>query len=1144
MDIEAFIERWTSREGGAERANYQMYICELCDLISVARPEPAGCERDYNDYAFERAVRRRPSDEIASCRRIDLYKRGCFILEAKQSRLPGGRKALPDQSSLLPPARTSSRRAHGENWDAYMRNARQQAEGYVHLLEPDHPAPPFVIVCDVGRAFELFADFSGTGRAYTHFPDRKRFRIRIEDLRDPQIRALLARVWDDPYSLDPARQTAFVTRNVAARLAAVSRSLEGQHHPEDVALFLMRCIFCMFAEDVDLLPKGKFTKLLEECLSSPATLIRLLGELWQKMDNADRRERFFSYFASDLRHFNGNLYRDARVLPLGRDDIAALIAAAKHSWIEVDPAIFGTLLEQALDPDERRKLGAHYTPRVYVERLVEATVMEPLRADWKDALKQAEDAVEQHDLPEAISIVGTFHRQLCATRVLDPACGTGNFLYVSLELMKKLEGEVLETLASLGDTESLGLERDTVGPHQFLGIERNPRAAAIADLVIWIGYLQQHYRMRTGHPKEPILRAVSNINAGERFGKDALVTWDGAPGMLIVEKDGKRIEFCPGPKRVEWPQAEFIVGNPPFLGGKDLRARLGDAYAEALWQVNPQMNESADLVMYWWDRAAELLTSKDTRLRRFGFVTTNSISQLFQRRTVERHLSARNPVGIIMAIPDHPWTKAARDSAAVRIAMTVVEAGRCDGLVQRITNERALDLDDPILEYLNEIGPINADLTIGTDVGHAQALQANRALCTRGVALHGGGFLVSPTLAQAMGLGQVAGLEKHIRSYRHGKDLTGRQRGLMVIDLEGLEAAQVRDLYPLVYQHVLEHVKPVREQNNEPYRKLNWWKFGRKHTDLRSSLAALPRYIATVETAKHRVFQFLDGGILSDNKIVCIALDDAADLAVLHSSVHAAWYLANSGMLGVYAREAVYVKSRCFDPFPFPDAPAHIRDRLRAAGEELDALRKRVLEDNPDVTLTGLYNVLEKLKAGEALTPKEADVKRRCLVLILQELHETIDRLTTDAYGWKHGLKGDEIIERLVALNLDRAREEADGYVRWLRPDYQAPRFARQDAPQTKELDLVAAVIPIDRAKAAFPKERNLQRLAIEAVVNGANSAMDAASVARSFRNGGRRIEPRVAQILLNLAIYGHIYALPDGRFIGRENRSFSRHAA
>ncbi len=429
MEAEAFIARWTAREGGAERANYQMFLAEVCDVIGVPRPEPAGVEREFNNYVFERGVRRRDSDPVNSTLRIDLYKKGCFILEAKQSRLPGAKNALPAQLSLPDLERDAmGRRGAARNWDAMMAAARKQAEDYVFLLDASHPAPPFLITCDVGHAFEIYADFTGTGRAYSQFRGRKGFRIYLEDLRNAETRALLAAIWTDPASLDPARESARVTRAIAGRLAEVSRSLEKSYAPQDVALFVMRCIFCMFAEDVDLLPNGEFTRLLEDCTKSPRTLVPLLEELWSKMDEPSEEKRFFSYFRTHLRHFNGNLYRNARAFPLAAEEIGELVAAAKHKWTEVDPAIFGTLLEQALEPTERRKLGAHYTPRAYVVRLVEATVMEPLRADWRRALKQADGEKDAGNERGAATILRAFHHRLCTTRVLDPACGTGNFL--------------------------------------------------------------------------------------------------------------------------------------------------------------------------------------------------------------------------------------------------------------------------------------------------------------------------------------------------------------------------------------------------------------------------------------------------------------------------------------------------------------------------------------------------------------------------------------------------------------------------------------------------------------------------------------------------------------------------------------------
>ncbi len=1124
MDLNAFIDRWSARRGGAERANYQMFLTELCEALELPRPDPASDDNRSNDYVFERGVKRRESEGVASTTRIDLYKRGCFILEAKQSRASQRDDGGAQLSFFKPEDGASLASAEGK-WDTLMRNARRQAEDYVFRLPPDHPAPPFILVCDVGYVFEVYADFSGSGRAYTHFPDRKGFRIKLEDLRNPDIAARLRTIWTDPHALDPTREAARVTRDIAKRLAEVSKRLEGKHPPEEVALFLMRCIFTMFAEDVDLLPKGKFTDLLRERLDAPEGFAPMLAELWRKMDAPNHDDRFYSGFGVYLKHFNGGLFKDARAFPLAREDIGELLAAAAHNWRYVEPAIFGTLVEQALDPAERRKLGAHYTPRSYVERLVEVTVMEPLREDWTAAQIKAGDARDRGELKEAVAAIRAFHHQLCTTRVLDPACGTGNFLYVALELMKRLEGEVLEALAELGETEGIGLE--TVDPHQFLGIELNVRAAAIAELVLWIGYLQQHYRNRSEHPAEPILKAFGNIQQ-----KDAVLTWDGYPERQFEMRDGEAVQVFPNARRPDWPEAEFIVGNPPFIGGKDLRSRMEPGYAEALWKAHPHMNESADFVMYWWDRAAELLTRKKTPLRRFGLVTTNSISQVFQRRVMERHLNAKAPVSIIFAVPDHPWTKATKDSAAVRIAMTAARAGMHEGELREVVSEAGLDSDEPTLAFVSREGKVNSDLTVGVDVTRATALLANEGVCSPGVKLHGSGFIVSTSQAAHLGLGGRPGLERHIRHYRNGRDLTASPRGVMVIDLFGLSAATVRRDFPEVYQHVLATVKPERDTNNRAAYRDNWWIFGEPRREFRPALAGLSRYVATVETAQHRTFQFLDAAILPDNRLICFALDDAAALALLSSSVHVCWALATGGLL---EDRPIYTKSKGFDPFPFPDPDEATRARLRALGEELDATRKTVQAEHPDLTLTGLYNVLEKVRAGAELTPAEADVKSRGRVLILKDLHDQIDRATADAYGWPYDLSNEEILERLVALNAERAKEEAAGHVRWLRPDYQIPRFAKGAASaKTGELDLGAQVVAIDKGLPAFPKDKGEQVMAIRAVLQAANRPMDAAAVSRAFKGGGKKIEQRVVQALRTLVRYAEIIPLPDGTFAAR----------
>lgn len=883
----------------------------------------------------------------------------------------------------------------------------------------------------------------------------------------------------------------------------------------------------MFAEDVDLLPKGKFTALLKERLDAPDSFAPMLVDLWRKMDAIHHADRFYSGFGVYLKHFNGGLFKDAKAFPLGREDIGELLAAADHNWRYVEPAIFGTLVEQALDPKERRQLGAHYTPRSYVERLVEVTVMEPLRADWNAAQLKAGDAKERGDLKEAVVAVRAFHHALCTTRVLDPACGTGNFLYVSLELMKRLEGEVLEALAELGETETIGLEE--VDPHQFLGIELNVRAAAIAELVLWIGYLQQHYRNRSEHPAEPILKAFGNIQQ-----KDAVLTWDGYPELQFEMRDGVAIQVFPNARRPEWPAAEFIVGNPPFLGkGAAMRGPLGDAYVEALWAAHSWIDQSTDLVMYWWDRAAELLVGKRPVLRRFGLVTTNSLTGVFNRRTLDRHLKAKAPVSVIYAVPDQPWTKASAESAAVRISMTVAMAGSHDGRLDQAVHESGIETDDPLIIYEQYSGRIHADLEVGADVAGSKALLANEGVACNGMMLAGQGFVLSAAEAEYLAKGDAA-VGELIRPFLNGAELVRLRRGRSVIDAFGLDDTSLRQDHPAIYQHLLQTVKPERDLNRREAFRRRWWVFGEPRRTFRPALENLPRFIGTTETSKHRLFQFIESKFLVDHMIIAIAFDDGESLALLSSKVHVTWATRAGGWLGV-GNDPRYSKSRCFDPFPFPDPSEPTRATLRALGEELDATRKTVQAEHPDLTLTGLYNVLEKVRAGTALTDAEADVKARGRVLILKDLHDQIDRATADAYGWPHDLTDEQILEKLVALNAERAKEEAAGQVRWLRPDYQIPRFAKGAAAQkTGELDLGANVVVLDKGLPAFPKDKGEQVMAIRAVLQASGRPMDAAAVSRAFKGGGRKIEQRVVQALNTLVRYAEITALADGTFAAR----------
>ncbi|HTN14742.1 MAG TPA: DNA methyltransferase [Sphingomonadaceae bacterium] len=868
--------------GGSEMSNYQLFVERLTGALGLPQPEFAREETRFNDYVFERNVTFRHPNGTSSTGRIDCYKRGCFILEAKQS--AKRQQALETEQLALAGLETAQKLGHAKrgtkSWDKVMIAARRQAEDYARALPVDHGYPPFLLIVDVGNVIEIYADFSGLGKNYDHFLDRHSYRLSMDDLLHEEVQQRLAAIWTDPQSLNPTRKSAEVTRDIAERLAKIAKRLEKRYAPVDIAEFLMRCLFTMFAEDVGsdneaerLIPNRGFETLLHQMIDTPQHFAPALESLWRIMNTGGYESRL----NAPIKRFNGGLFRNVRALPLDQDDIIELYNAAKRRWGDVEPAIFGALLESALDPAERSQLGAHYTPRPYVERLVIPTIMEPLRADWEEVKVRVEDLHRQGEDDKALQAVRNFHHRLCTIRVLDPACGTGNFLYVSLELMKRLEGEVLDALDALGENESkLLLDGETVSPRQFYGLELNPRAVPIADLVLWIGFLK--WQLKTVDARdvpEPILNAYGTIRH-----QDALIAYDGkellrdGQGNLITIWDGVTRKLHPitgeevpdetarketyhyvKPRRADWPEVEFIVGNPPFIGGGSMRAELGDGYARACWTVRPEVPGGADFVMHFWDEAARRLTAKPAKkgavnpLRRFGFITTNSITQTFSRRVVERWMTAKEPLSLVYAVPDHPWMKSA-DKAAVRIAMTVAQAGNLDGVLAEVVSEEELNTDTPKVELERREGKVTANLRLGADFACLKLLLANDHLAHMGVKLHGDGFIVES--ASVAGFSSVD--KGRVRKFVNGRDLVQRSRNAFVIDLFGLSADQARADFPAEYQRVVDRVKPERDQNNRSTYRINWWIFGEPRTEWRSATLGLRRFIVTTRTAKHRTF--------------------------------------------------------------------------------------------------------------------------------------------------------------------------------------------------------------------------------------------------------------------------------------------------
>ena len=1118
-----------------------MFLNELCDLLDVPRPDPAGPDDEKNAYVFERAVPFPNPDGSTTVKRIDLYKRDCFVLEAKQG---SDRVEGAEPFSLTPHRRIRRGTAvrGTTSWDAAMYEAKGQAELYVRNLPASEHNPPFIIVADVGHSIELFSDFSRQGRTYIPFPDPRTHRLKLRDLAEADIRERLKQVWTEPLALDPSRRTAKVTREVAAKLAELARSLEHSGYaPDLVAHFLMRCLFTFFAEDVGLLPKDCFTAMLSRLREDGriTAFPDMAGSLWATMKTGG----FSPILMQSVLRFNGGLFDQATALPLTDEQIGLLIDSGRKQWREVEPTIFGTLLERALDKNERHKLGAHFTPRAYVERLVLPTIVEPLREQWSNVQAAAVTLAKGGQLPEARKHVSDFLDELCNTTILDPACGTANFLYVAMEHMKRLEGEVRDMLHSLGETQTVfeGTGH-SVDPHQFLGIEINPRAAAIAELVLWIGYLQWHFRtFGSRMPAEPIIKPFHNIEC-----RDAVLDYDHKEPVLdaeckpVTRWDGQTSKQHPvtgedvpdeaartlvfrytNPRKAAWPKADIVVGNPPFIGNKRMRSALGDGYVEALRKAWREIPETVDFVMFWWHMAAE--ATRTRLLSRFGFITTNSITQSFNREVIQT--ATANGLSLAFAIPDHPWVDSL-DGAAVRVAMTVGTMSASPGMLLRIKQEQGADEGTASVTFDQVSGRIHPDLKVGADVSSSGRLRANSGISFMGVTLVGQGFVVEP------GDSLITQEPAAMRRYLVGNELNRKAKNRHVIDFFGSSMPEAEDKYPASFQRLLVRVKPERDASSRATYRANWWLFGEKRPAMRAATAGLPRYRAICRTAKYLVFQFVDGDIIVESKVVAIAQADAYVLGVLSSRPHVAWAVSTGSRHGV-GNDLTYNNSLCFETFPFPSCSSSQQERVREFGERLDAHRKRQLAQYQSLTITDTYNALETLRSGQPFPVNEKQIHEQGLVSVLKQIHDDLDAAVFDAYGWPYDLTDDEILKRLVELNRERCEEEKRGIIRWLRPEYQNPEGA-QAASTTQGALPIEPESPetspaVAGAKRPWPKTLPEQAQSVRAVLAEQPTGLTPEQLARLFLRANTQ---RVTDMLNTLVSLGQARTLEGDRYV------------
>ncbi len=945
-----FVQKWERTEL-KERASYQEHFMDVCRL--VGHQTPAELDPDGTFFCFEAGMKTTTGGQGYA----DVWYKGHFAIEYKGK---GKYKTLDD---------------------AYQQLLRYRENLY---------NPPLLIVCDIEH-WEIHTNWPNTEKKITTFTNA--------DITRPRFQRILRALFFDPDQLHPDRTSAQVTASAADVFKKVADNMRSwEASPDRIAHFLTKLVFCLFAEDVGLLPaggngRGLFTEIIEQTRQKPKDFQYYAEQLFQAM--ADGGKAFFR----DIPYFDGLLFEDVVVEELSLEALAALEQACHLDWSAVEPAIFGTMFERSLDPSKRAQLGAHYTSRDDILLIVEPVLMQPLRREWETIQAEAAPIREGFEAALAegnrrrikdygdklLALREQMLHQLRSVTVLDPACGSGNFLYISLQLLKDMEKEVIQHPLWI----DLPLALPEVHPRQLYGIEINPIAHDLASIVVWIGYIQ--WQQNNGYLsfKEPILEPLRNIQQ-----MDAILAFDEAGN----------------PVEPEWPSVDVIVSNPPFLGAKKMIGEMGEKYVAQVRQVyEGRLPAFSDLVTYWFERARQMI--EQGRAERAGLLATNSIAMGANLPVLKRIKESGN---IFMAWSDRDWIL---DGAAVRVAMIGFDNGT--------ESEKTLDG--------KPVNKINADLSGSFDLTQAKQLAQNQGIAFIGVAQLGP-FVVDENTAEQWLAARLSNRDV-LKRYANASDLVRRSERNWIIDFGDRTLEEIKE-YIEPYTFAEEHVKTYRLETNTIPHEYPWWRHWRPRAEMKQAVKNLSRWCAVPIVSKHRLIVWLTNEILPSHLLTVVAREDDYFFGVLHSRFHELWALRTGTSLEDRPR---YTPSNSFETFPFPwppgqepnDHPAY--RAISAAAQQLNDEREAWLNP-PGVsgkaleqrTLTNLYNALlvfrgeppAEGKSHPKIIPAAGDFAPR-----LAELHEALDRAVCDAYGWEYDVLGDEeeILRLLLELNLERA---------------------------------------------------------------------------------------------------------------------------
>ena len=917
-----FIAKWR-RSRGQEAAGAQEWFIDLCRVVGHGTPNELDPMQSW--FTFERSLR----EASGRLGRADVYKQGYFAWEFKG--------------------------LHRDLNDAYA-----QLQRYREALSN----PPILVVSDF-QTIEIHTNFTNKVSEVHIIP--------LSELDEPENLELLRNVFNEPFKLEPQITPDDVTRETADIFAEIAISMRARGIDSlEVARFLNRLVFCFFAQDVRLLPDRVLSDLCENYNANPAEFDAALLELFHSMNEGKR----FGF--TPIPHFNGDLFNDPNTICMTGGELEKLVEATLPNWAHIDPSIFGTLFERVIDPEKQGLIGAEYTTEADILTVINPVIMDPLRDEWNHLQARVGALMlfdGRKDEKTASELLREFQARIASLTVLDPACGSGNFLYIALRQLRDLEKEVIGFAVEHGFT---GFAPQVM-PEQFLGIERDDYASELARTSLWIGYLQ--WSIENGYPfeREPVLGALNTI---ER--RDAILEWD---------DEGTPVE-------PEWPSADYIVGNPPFLGHVPFREQLGDEYVGAVYALyGERIPNSSDLCCYWFEKARAQIEAGVCR--RAGLLATQAIRFQSNRPVLER---IKESGDIFHVISDREWRGSDPDAASVHISIVCFDDGTED--------VRALDG----IRTSN----INTDLTRGPDLTQARQLTGNAGISFMG-SLRGGAFEITREVAESMlNLPNPHGKPNSdvVRRWIIGRDINQINRDMWIIDFGTDMPESDAAMYEAPFEYIAEKVKPDRIKNRVTRRAERWWIHVSSAPQMRKALEGLPRYIATSQTSQHRMFKYIDGDVLPDSTVIAFARDDDYFFGVLQSRIHMLWAEGVGSQLREAESGLRYTPTTCFETFPFPRPDDELREAVAIVASELNLLRENWL--NP-TDMLGQPALSESQRRRRTLTRLYNDNPTW-----LRNAHAKLDAAVTDAYGWPHDLTDEEILDRLLALNLERAAAEEE----------------------------------------------------------------------------------------------------------------------